>query len=317
MYKIYECKHYGKTYYNQDEFHAIDIIIDMSILEKIVNFCRQKGLKNIFTAHVFTESIRKQYPDINFFYKENYLTGNGWKNLKKVKTHPPVQIQNFLCSFNGSHEVSRQLFTSILQKMKLVNLKYFSKNFTTYIDQIDGNISVLSNNPKLHRTLILLNHDETDFYEREYSFNYTQDHVNNTLQLQPLIAKSFLNLVCESYSIGPLVSVTEKCLHSIVCRGLFLCYAQQNWHRVFEECYGFRSYNNIFNYNFDTVENPVERLVELVSMIQKFSNLSLNEWNTLYELEKDAIEYNYDHFFSNRYKKHITQYEKSFNTKKL
>jgi len=317
MYKEYNCSHYGPTYYNQEEFHISDVIFDVSLLDEIVDFCRQKRIENIFTMHVFPDSIRKKYPDINFFYKEQHVLGDGWKHLKQTNTHPPINIKNFICSFNGSEEVGRQFFVSVLKKMQMFNPHYCSKNFSTNRDTVDGNVSLLSNNPNLHRKLIVLDENKEKFYDKFISFNYNKyDHYKNTNYLMNKISESFLNLVCESYATGNLVAITEKCLHSIVCRGLFLCYAQKGWHKLFNNCYGFRNYTKIFNYNFDIVENPVERLIELVTMVQKFANLSPNDWNDLYELQKDDIDYNHEHYFSNSYINCIRKYENNLNAKK-
>lgn len=63
----------------------------------------------------------------------------------------------------------------------------------------------------------------------------------------------------------------------------------------------FRKYDKIFDYRFDSVQNPVERLVELMSTLAKFSVLSPEDWRDLYEMEIDTIEYNYDHYFSGSY----------------
>ena len=57
----------------------------------------------------------------------------------------------------------------------------------------------------------------------------------------------------------------------------------------------------MFDYRFDAIQNPVERLVELMTMISKFSVLSSDDWKDLYLLEQDTIEYNYDHYFSKDY----------------
>jgi hypothetical protein len=103
--------------------------------------------------------------------------------------------------------------------------------------------------------------------------------------------------------------VTEKFLYSVVTRGLFLSYAQPGWHAHLEKYYGFKPYTKLFDYRFDTIENPVERLVELMTMISKFSVLSSDDWKDLYLLEQDSIEYNYNHYFSGDYLNCLKQYE--------
>ena len=103
--------------------------------------------------------------------------------------------------------------------------------------------------------------------------------------------------------------VTEKFLYSVITRGLFLAYAQPGWHDHVEKYYGFKRYTKLFDYHFDSIQNPVERLVELMTMISKFSVLSSDDWKDLYLLEQDSIEYNYNHYFSGNYLNCLKQYE--------
>jgi hypothetical protein len=112
-----------------------------------------------------------------------------------------------------------------------------------------------------------------------------------------------LQIVSETIATSYVPFITEKFLYSIVTRGLFLSYAQPNWHAYIEKYYGFKLYTRLFNYQFDSIQNPVERLVELTTMVSKFNKLSPAEWHDLYLLEQDAIEYNYEHYFSQNYLK--------------
>jgi len=43
-------------------------------------------------------------------------------------------------------------------------------------------------------------------------------------------------------------------------------------------------------------------------MISKFSKLSVHDWHDLYQMESDAIEYNYNHYFSGDYLKHLEKH---------
>lgn len=102
--------------------------------------------------------------------------------------------------------------------------------------------------------------------------------------------------------------VTEKFLYSVVTRGLFLAYAHPGWHEHLEKYYGFKRYTKLFDYTFDTIQNPVKRLVELMTMISKFSFLSSDDWRDLYLLQQDEVEFNYDHYMSKAYMKDLHQY---------
>jgi hypothetical protein len=98
-------------------------------------------------------------------------------------------------------------------------------------------------------------------------------------------------------------------MYSVVTRGLFLSYAQPKWHDHLEKYYGFKTYKKLFDYKFDSISNPIERLVELMTMISKFSKLSFDELYDMYLIELDTINYNYDHFFSGDYIKYLKEYE--------
>ena len=80
-----------------------------------------------------------------------------------------------------------------------------------------------------------------------------------------------------------------------------MCYGQPGWHDHLEKYYGFKKYTRLFDYSFDSIQNPVERLVELMCMISKFSNLTAQDWHDLYLIEQETIEYNYNHYFSGDY----------------
>jgi hypothetical protein len=55
--------------------------------------------------------------------------------------------------------------------------------------------------------------------------------------------------------------------------------------------------------SFDSIQNPVERLVELISMLSKFSVLTSDEWRDFHDMERETLEYNYHHYVSRDYLK--------------
>jgi hypothetical protein len=129
------------------------------------------------------------------------------------------------------------------------------------------------------------------------------------ISLEYKLTESFLHIVSESIATSYVPYVTEKFLYSVVTHGLFLAYAQPGWHNHLEKYYGFKKYTKLFDYRFDTITNPVERLVELMTMVSKFSQLSPAEWHDLYLIEQDTIDYNYDHYFGGGYLRQIKKYE--------
>jgi len=263
----------------------------------------------VFSDYVFSDTIREKYSslDIRFNLLPKY---NDLEHLHDYNLHPEINFKNLVCSFNGSTHVGRQLLTSIMERFGLFNPVYSSKNFSYSKEHIDGhflNFGLSKTEIRLYRKFFV-NSDK--FLNALYSFGHVQyDHSNNIYNLEYKLTESFIHIVSETMSTSYYPFVTEKFLYSVVTRGLFVANAQPKWHNHLEEYYGFKKFNNIFDYSFDDIENPVERLVRLMEMVAKFSMLSVDDWNDLYLMEQDTIEYNYDHYFSKDYLKKLKEYE--------
>lgn len=277
-------------------------VIDYIALKKFTNkfytqYCVDSRLKNIYKK-----------VDINFSPKlQNQI---NFKSLSKYNVHPDLEYKNFICSFNGSLHVSRKLLTAILQRFGYYNTEYCSKNFVFSKDKLDGHIiDYVSDQDNFYRKFFIANNSDV-FFNTINSFGHVRvDHRKNIYNLENKLTESFLHLVSETMATSYYPFVTEKFLYSIVTRGLFLAYAQPGWHDHVETYYGFKKYTKLFDYRFDAIQNPVVRLVELMTMVSKFSMLSTADWTDLYLLEQDTIEYNYDHYFSGDYLKHLIAHD--------
>jgi hypothetical protein len=273
-------------------------VIDHIALKKFTNkfYTQYCGLKNIYKD-----------VDINFSPELQYQI--NFRSLSQYNIHPEHNFKNFICSFNGSDHVSRKFLVSILNRFGWFNTTYCSKNFSFYTDVVDGHLTDYVDNISLYRKFFI-SADSTEFFQTQYSFGHVRfDHRKNIYKLENKLTESFLHIVSETMATSYHPFVTEKFLYSIVTRGLFLAYAQPGWHDHVEKYYGFKRYTKLFDYRFDSIQNPVERLIELMCMISKLSILSLDDWKDLYLLEQETIEYNYDHYFSGRYLEHLKIYE--------
>lgn len=256
------------------------------------------------TTEFLPDGLREKYPNLHllfdFQFKEKLL-----QTLIQYRRHPERSTRNFLCSFNGAEHISRKFLTAALHRFGWYDKAYVSKNFIYTTENLDGHVKdycTLEQQRFLRKFLI---DDKSEiFFETINSFGHVRfDHGNNIYNLEHKLTESFLHVVSESIATSYYPQHTEKFLYSVVTRGLFVAYAPPIWHNQLEKYYGFHKYSKIFDYRFDEIQNPVERLVELMSMIAKFSLLSSDDLRDLYELENDTIEYNYDHYFSGRYLK--------------
>jgi hypothetical protein len=293
-----------------DHIGGFDQFKNNTILNKLNQLAHDHSVKfNIFYVGILTDDIKKKYENLNILFSFDIQNNRCWELLKNYNTHPLKTYKNFVCSFNGSEHVSRKLLVSILEKFRWFNPDYCSKNFSYSTHILDGHIyDYVGDQSRFYRKFFIEENSE-NFFQSIVSFGHVRyTHEKNIYNLEHKLTESFLHIVSETMATSYYPFVTEKFLYSIVTRGLFLAYAQPGWHDHLEKYYGFKKYTKIFDYRFDTIENPVERLVGLMSMIAKFSVLSADDWRDLYEMELDTIEYNYDHYFSNDYLKSVEKF---------
>jgi hypothetical protein len=266
----------------------------------------------LLTEYFISDQVKNNYPNISFELKKS-VKQRILGHFVNYNIHPQINYKNFICSFNGSDHVSRKLLVSILKKFGYFNTEYCSKNFAYSTDILDGHIQDYVPDQINFYRKFFISLDSEDFFQSIINLNYTRyDHKNNIYNLENKLTESFLHIVSETMATSYHPFVTEKFLYSIVTRGLFLAYAHSGWHEHLETYFGFKRYTKLFDYKFDTIQNPVERLVELMTMVSKFSNFSTADWHDLYLLEQDTIEYNYDHYFSGDYLTQLKQYEDQF-----
>lgn len=269
-----------------------------------------RGIKNsVYLQYVVDPRLKEKYKSIDVNFSSALQNSVNFSSLKDYTTHPELKFQNFLCSFNGSSHVSRKLLVSALHRFNWFDTKYCSKNFSYSTDALDGHLKDYVDDRDIFYRKFFISPSSEDFFQTINSFGHVRfDHANNIYNLENKLTESFLHIVSETMATSYYPFVTEKFLYSVVTRGLFLAYAQPGWHDHVETYYGFKKYNKLFDYRFDTILNPVERLVELASMISKFSLLSIDDRKDLWLLQQDEIEHNYNHYFSGDYLKCLEQH---------
>jgi hypothetical protein len=260
-------------------------------------------------VQILDNLIKSRYNNLEIEFDFQFQHGSLWVPFASYNQHPDIDYKNFICSFNGSDHVSRKLLVAILERFGYFTADYCSKNFVFTKDTIDGHIhDYVGSQDTFYRKFFIADNSDI-FFNNVNSFGHVQyNHKRNIYNLEHKLTQSFLHIVSETMATSYAPFVTEKFLYSVVTRGLFLAYAQPGWHAHVEKYYGFKKYNKLFDYRFDTIQNPVERLVELMTMISKFSKLPAHDWHDLYQIEKDTIEFNYDWYFSKGYIKQLEQF---------
>jgi hypothetical protein len=295
-----------KTIVLNDHLKGFDSNYKNPILDSDSNLANQNNTNiEVNISYMLDGSIKLLHPNLTLTYRHFA----GMDNFFDYNQHPELTFQNFLCSFNGGEHVGRKMLVAVLKRFKYWNNQCCSKNFTFSSQSLQGHITEMVDKKSEYYLKFFISSDSENFFQSINSFGHLRyDHVNNIYNLEHKITQSFLHLVSETLPTSYVPFVTEKFLYSIVTRGLFLAYAQPGWHSHLEKYYGFKRYTKLFDYEFDRVSNPVERLLQLMSMISKFKNMSSDDWRDLYLLEQDTVEYNYNHYFSRSYKTCLKNY---------
>jgi hypothetical protein len=295
----------------EDHLNGFDQQLYNPVLKHLDNYCVTRGTKLTVNYHQILEShVQTFYPNLSFKFNLARAKGLVWGSLVNYNQHPDIQYKNFLCSFNGTDHVGRKLLVAIINQFGYYNTEYCSKNFAFDKNTIDGHISDYVLDQDILYRKFFISDRSNEFFNTINSFGHIRfNHSRNIYNLEHKLTQSFLHLVSETMATSYVPFVTEKFLYSVVTRGLFLSYAQPGWHAHVEKYYGFKRYTKLFDYHFDSIQNPVMRLVELITMISKFSKLSTHDWHDLSLLETDTIEYNYNHYFSGNYLTKLKQYE--------
>lgn len=316
-----------------DHLDGFDQDYGSTVLREVIDYASQHDITKIHTGYIFDNKVTSQYKDFKFVY-DLKLTGAapGFNELINYKTHPVRNHKNFVCSFNGWPHVGRKLLVAALKKFSYYNNNYCSKNFCFDLDTLDGHLQDIVKSDERFYRKFFISTNSNEFFQSKNGFGYSdQNYFKNTFgydryhksvdhefvegnwlnyigMVESKLTESFLHIVSETVPTSYYPFITEKFLYSIVTKTLFLSYAHPEWHNHLQNYFGFKKYTKLFNYSFDTIQNPVERLIELMCMISKFNNLSTDDWNDLYDLEHDTIEYNYDHYFSQDYLKCLAKH---------
>ena len=173
-----------------------------------------------------------------------------------VPEHRDIEFTNFISCFNHGPGVVRQCLTSSLYKLKMWKNGYCTKYFVSSRDQIDGNISAFCDNERYYRKFIIDDDRSADmFYNSTITNPAPVDNLQRLNNLPPVLDKilpSFITIVSESIAESYQPYYTEKFLFPTVARSLWVASAQPNWHYYLTQQYGFRLFNKIFDYSFDS-----------------------------------------------------------------
>ena len=248
--------------------------------------------QEIHIEYLLPDWIKQKYPQHTLKFDANLFIKNSHFENALTHTASPdiVEIDNFLCCFNKHPHIGRQLLVESLILKGWFNPAYCSKWF-----KISGH--KYSSHAEAAEKIIA--HSAEDFHPMDFQTNLTA--------LTPLVQASFLNIVSETIPESHIPFTTEKLLFPILNQRLWVAYAQPGYHKFVSEILGFRLYDNVFDYSFDTITDPPQRLAALIKSIEPYATLAKQDWHRIHKQMESTLEYNYQWATSGQF---ITQLRK-------
>ena len=297
-----------------DHVNGFDQHLNVKTLEFLDTAAKKLNRHYKITYHQLLPVQVSKYTNLTFTFDP---TLHNMYNLglhlgsNEVVVENPGKFDNFICSLNGFPHQSRQLLVSALNKFGWFNSDYSTKTFALRYDHIVDLIKeyLPVDEQELYIKLLIGNTENSAFYGSIVNFYYYQRNENVAENLRLIAHRmqpSFINIVAETMGTSYWPFVTEKFLEPIITKNIWLTYGQPGHNQQVRDMYGFKSFD-LFDYSFDSEPNPVKRLYQLMDMLRKYGSLTTAEWHDLYLLEKDTVDYNYDHYFSGDYYKTLVR----------
>lgn len=277
-------------------------------LDQEANAAGQKYL--VRHNQILDARIKSHYPNLDLRFDLDWCEEVMFRQFDDFRcSNTPKQFQNFLCCFMAAEHLSRQFLSAILCQQGLWADHTCTKNFCYSWDTLDGNLARFLDQ-RQHRVYRKFFVDPgSDINQRRINQNYQHcANISNLRFLEPIYHTSWINIVANEMGTSYQPIVSEKFLSAIATKSLWLAYGQLGFHEHVEHNYGFRLHRDLFDYDFDSIGNPVLRLVAMIDMISKFRHLSALDWHDLYLLEQETIDHNLDHLQSKAYLAHARRF---------
>lgn len=186
---------------------------------------------------------------------ETNITNINHKNYEK-----------FIISMNNKPHPHRQYAMKYLEEFGLLGYCYYSWIKPTFNDIWNSS----------NKQMLL---ESQQFVKESYNSDF-----QNTIPTE--YVNSFIDIVNET--TVDVTFMTEKTWRPLLFGKPFLVNGSKNFHKDLQSM-GFLLYDDIFDYSFDSIENSVNRVYEMIKMVSLLKNKDIN---SMYEKIYEKLKYN-------------------------
>jgi len=131
---------------------------------------------------------------------------------------------------------------------------------------------------------------ELTHYEPKEMVLHSERNKRNQTEIPLEYSESSFDIVFET--VYDYFFATEKTLRPIFEKKPFMVFASPNFHKKLSEKYGFKLYDNLIDYSFDSIENTRERYDMQIQQLVKIRNKYTP--HDVFNMSKITSEYNYN-----------------------
>ena len=293
---------YNKSFYSEFSVHDDLTLIRSEELDSIQRLIDTHGFYNV-TVYTCDYNVEKYLgPHYNFNIECKDLFLSDVKNIVKRKHKPKKIEKHFWCAI-GRYTYPRHLIVSYLTN--------FTGNYTWHYEY-EGDIlgddswlekeklteemcSMLENGNKL------LNHNyyniDTESNSRELVTSLEGVYIpklKNGIQSTKFLESydnCFVAVVAETRFAQPTANVSEKLLHCISSKTPFILLAPPHT-LEYVRSLGFKTFSKFWSEEYDTIEDPTQRLKEIFTVIDNIGLMNLSEIEQMYAEMAEILDFN-------------------------
>jgi hypothetical protein len=130
----------------------------------------------------------------------------------------------------------------------------------------------------------------------EFIFEWAPNKLNKDIFNESLpieVFNSCCDIVFESYTSSDSVFFTEKSWKEIIFKRPYITFGAKHQYKIFEKL-GFKIYDEVFNYDFDSGDTLQNRFEKFTDQIEYFLNYNTKEFENKIKTLNEKINYNFD-----------------------
>lgn len=298
-------------------------------LDSISEWVEKHKLKNI---RVFCTELNSDkhystvYPNLNlkcadvFSISHSIECNNSNKVFRKVK--PEEITKKFIC-LSWRYDIVRHMFISYLTEKNILKDSNVSFLFKISNDKLKSNVwtswaefsfkhpeffeDVLNGNTKLQNLVPLSLDVENPVAVDDQALDAAVSPSKNILHTHrpdSQYNESCISLILESRFTQPWANISEKTLNAILLRKPFIIIGAPGVLSMLKDM-GFKTFNDFWDESYDNIFLNDDRLVSICNLVNKLSNMSIEEMRSMYEKMDHILEHNF---------KNIKKIEKFYKT---